>query len=90
MHVFLQFGQTTIMKAAQWGKIETTKVLLDNGADLRDRDMFQMTPFLHACYNGQLDMVKYLLTQGANVLDTDHVRACSYPIVAIDAALARA
>lgn len=62
------------MKAAMWGKVEVAQVLLNYGADLRDRDLFGMTPFLRAVYAGQLDMVKFLISKGAKVLDVDHVR----------------
>jgi len=58
----------TIHQAAyvgQWGRIEP---LLDNGADINEKDGEGRTPLYHAaCLGNQVDVVRHLLARGANV-----------------------
>ena len=42
------------------------KCLVDQGADMVEKCVFNNTPFHNACYYGNLDVVKYLVEQGAD------------------------
>lgn len=76
------FGKTPLMLAAQYGFLDSVKLLLANGADI-NRQTFAMdcwegdanfcithgkrTALMYAAQEGQFDVVKYLVQQGADV-----------------------
>ncbi|KAF3905954.1 Ankyrin-3 [Orbilia brochopaga] len=60
---------TPLQLAALYGRDSTTKLLLDDGADVECRELERSdrTPLLWAAYFGHLAVVKLLLDYGANV-----------------------
>ena len=76
------FGKTPLMLAAQYGYLDSVKLLLANGADINrqtaeancwgEEDGFciahgKRTALMYAAQEGQFDVVKYLVEQGADV-----------------------
>ncbi len=58
-------------KASFSGNYETSKLLIENGADVNRLDKWGMTPISSAASNGHLDIVRLLLKNGANVNTAD-------------------
>ena len=58
---------TSLIYAARTGRIETAKVLLDNGADVNQVSRYGWTPLLAATQNRNYQMGKFLLDNGADV-----------------------
>ena len=54
----------TFITACQEGDLERVKILVSQGADVRDSDDFAVK---WASRNGHLEVVKYLVSQGADV-----------------------
>ena len=80
------FGKTPLMLAAQYGYLESVKLLLENGANINaqtnDTDCRneyddqcirngKRSALMYAAQEGQYAVVKYLLEQGADVLLKD-------------------
>jgi ankyrin repeat protein len=60
--------RTPLSFAAQWGRTEVLKLLLDLGAEVDPMDDdSSMMPLAHACKSGHLEAAKLLLDRGANV-----------------------
>jgi ankyrin repeat protein len=77
-------GEPPIVLAARKGQVEAARFLLEQGADLEERDANGDSALLAAAETGQLDMAKWLIEQGAdtNAKDDDknsvlHVAAYS-------------
>ncbi|CAN0012279.1 unnamed protein product [Laminaria digitata] len=51
--------------AARSGNLPTVKLLLKNGCDVDQRNLFYTTPLHLACQNDRVDVVRYLLKAGA-------------------------
>jgi ankyrin repeat protein len=59
------------MLASKWGHTETVELLLQLGANVKDKDSNGKTAVMLASEWGHADVVKVLLRCGANVDDTD-------------------
>ena len=46
---------------------EIVKTLIENGAEIEKRGMFDKTPFLMACTRGCIDIIKLLVSKGCNI-----------------------
>lgn len=53
--------------AAQEGKLELVKFLLNNGANIEAKDVNGSTPLLYAVQENRLDVVRFLVGRGANI-----------------------
>ncbi|PTD06357.1 Vegetative incompatibility protein HET-E-1 [Fusarium culmorum] len=60
-------GQTPLALAAINGRLETTKLLLKNGADIEARDKDEQTPLACAVMKGNVEVVEVLLEEGADI-----------------------
>lgn len=61
------FGITELMMAALEADIPRAKQLLDEGADINERDDSQSTPLMWAVHSGDVEIVRFLIAEGANV-----------------------
>jgi ankyrin repeat protein len=60
-------AMTSLMSAAESGRIDAAKTFLDGGANVNEKDKFGGdTPLIRASLNGQSEMVLFLLKQGAD------------------------
>ncbi|MDP8249068.1 MAG: ankyrin repeat domain-containing protein [Candidatus Tritonobacter lacicola] len=57
---------TDLMRAAQDGDTAKVKLLIEQGANINDRDAHGMTPLMHAAGKGRAEVVKLLLESGAD------------------------
>ena len=57
-------GSSAMMFAARTGDIETTKVLLEAGADLNDTAASGVNALTQAAHSGHEELAIYLLEQG--------------------------
>lgn len=60
-------GMTPLLYAARDGRVESARLLLDNGADVEQAEANQITPLLMALLNNQLEVANLLLDYGAEV-----------------------
>lgn len=60
-------GATPLFIAAQNGRADVAKILLDSKADVNLATQFGSTPLFMAARNGQLEIVTQLISRGANV-----------------------
>ena len=60
-------GSSAMMFAARTGDIETTKVLLEAGADLNDTAASGVNALTQAAHSGHEELAIYLLEQGADL-----------------------
>ena len=59
---------TAIMKACRdCNSTEVVAFLLENGANINDKDTIDQTPLIIAAFNGCTDIVRMLLDAGANI-----------------------
>ena len=66
-------GVTPLHLAARQGELETTKALLEAGANVNQRALGDnSTPLLIATINGHFDLAKYLLDKGADPNAAEH------------------
>ena len=65
--------ETPLMYAAGNGNVNIMALLLDNGANLEDEDVYGSTALLWAAVAGSADALQFLIREGANVYaqDTD-------------------
>jgi ankyrin repeat protein len=56
-----------LIAAAVNGDVATVRQLLDKGANIEARDMFNFTALIRAADAGKTDTVKLLLDKGANI-----------------------
>ncbi len=57
----VQFGQTALSTAAEYGRAKTVKFLLENGADANCRDATKFTPLMKAAMLGHKPVVYMFL-----------------------------
>ena len=57
--------------AAQWGRLEVAKILIQNGVNLNSHKFHFGTPLHLACTQGHDDIVKLLIDCGANLFLLD-------------------
>lgn len=72
---------TPLMIAAWGGRLESVRILAENGACVNQQDKGNgFTPLIKAVINGNIDIVKYLLEQGAdkNVFSYEKKTALDY------------
>lgn len=68
------FKRSPLHKAAEKGKLEACKLLVEKGASVDARDKDGLTPLHDACTLGKVEVVEYLISQGASVDAVDKVR----------------
>jgi ankyrin repeat protein len=83
-------GQTALMFAAGEGNTDAAELLLELGAELKQRSTGGYTPLLFAVRNNRYDTVKFLLAEGADANDRipDGTSALSMAILNADFDLA--
>ena len=62
-----RYGETALIRAARFGRIEIVRYLVEHGADLSVQDKSDNTALMWATHNRQTGIVKYLVEQGAEV-----------------------
>lgn len=60
-------GNTLLMIATYNGNLETSKMLLENGALVDEKNDRGQTPLAGVCFKGFLNIVKLLVGHGANI-----------------------
>jgi len=65
--------QNIIFYLARFGKIETIKYAIENGANADLRDKYGQTPLYYASREGHLSIVKLLVELGANINNLDNL-----------------
>lgn len=78
-----QHGQTALMLAASHGKLETSRMLLETGADLNIQDEDGSTALMCAAEHGHLEIVRMLLDNAevdASLCDDDGSTALSIAV----------
>ena len=60
-------GMTPLLYAARDGRLESARLLIQNGADLKVTDPNGITPLLMAITNNQIDMAKFLIERGSEI-----------------------
>ena len=58
---------TVLMTAASWGNNELVKLLLENGANVNDKDRFDRTALHLAAQHAYIKVIKLLVENGANI-----------------------
>ncbi|XP_065819426.1 protein phosphatase 1 regulatory subunit 27b [Labrus bergylta] len=66
LETIYQSGMAAIHEAVLSGNLECVKLLVENGADIHQRDEEQWTPLHMACSDGFPDIARYLLSLGAD------------------------
>ena len=59
-------GKTAMTAAAESGKTDVVKYLLQHGAEINRADGFGLTPMMGACFSGELALVEFLYEEGAD------------------------
>ena len=60
-------GMTPLLYAARDGRIESARLLVQNGADLKATDPNGITPLLMAITNNQVETARFLIERGAEI-----------------------
>ena len=70
-------GSTALMYASMFGRLETVRYLIDQGANINVQDSDGNNALMHASINGEFDVVELLQQEGArmNCGDADGVTA---------------
>lgn len=63
-------GNTPLIQAAQNGRLEAVKFLLEKGADVDGKDNEGTTPLMVAAMNDHVDVMKLLMKKGASIAAT--------------------
>ncbi|AIL66023.1 Ankyrin repeat protein [Rickettsiales bacterium Ac37b] len=61
------------MSAARDGRLEISKLLIKNGADVNAISSYQETPLMWAVKNGYLEVLKFFIEKGADITILDMV-----------------
>lgn len=64
---------TSLHTASEAGDVETVRLLLKSGADVKERDAYHQTAILVASRSGRLQVVKLLIEYGADVNSHDGI-----------------
>lgn len=64
-------GNTALLFAARVGDLESTRALVDAGADINDADAWGVSATVLAAHSGYVVLLEYLLDQGANANASD-------------------
>lgn len=64
-------GKTLLMVAAEDGRLDITKRLIDSGANINEKDKQGFTALLHAIFNNRPDIVNILIDNKANLDEKD-------------------
>jgi len=76
-------GVTDLVLAAAAGKVDLVRTLLDEGADVNERDKYGFTPLMQAVfYNSNAETVRLLLKKGADVNAKDQNQDATALIIA--------
>lgn len=59
------------MKAIESNNKKETKILLEKGADINEKDKIGITPLIKAVEKGDKEMIEMLIKKGANINDND-------------------
>lgn len=73
-------NENTLIEAAKTGDCALLDSLIDEGADLEQRDEYGWTALNWAAGRGSTDMVEHLLKAGANILNTGRDQRTPYQI----------
>ena len=60
-------GWSSLLHAAQYGRLEIIKLLLDRGANIHHSDKYGYTSLLVAAQYRKLEVLQLLIREGANV-----------------------
>jgi uncharacterized protein len=60
-------GMTPLLYAARDGRVESARLLVQNGADLKATDPNGITPLLMAITNNQIEMARFLIERGSQI-----------------------
>ena len=66
---------TPLLNACEKGNPKIVKILLDNNADVKKRNNWEMTPLHFSCINGFLHITQLLIEAGAKINDIDYYGA---------------
>ena len=58
---------TSLHRSTYWGHVGTMKMLLDRGANIEAKAMFNLTPLHLSAHEGQVHAARLLLDRGANI-----------------------
>jgi hypothetical protein len=70
----VEYAEALLRQAAEEGRVERVKLLLEKGADVNAADVFRWTPLCWASVSGHVEVVKLLLEKGADVNAADGLR----------------
>ncbi|XP_066934605.1 alpha-latrotoxin-Lhe1a-like [Clytia hemisphaerica] len=59
--------KTPLTLACEKGNLEAVKILIDNGADVNQKDGKTIRPLYQACVSGHRDIVEYLIEEKADI-----------------------
>jgi ankyrin repeat protein len=67
----LSDNEVRMLYAAQYGDMETLKIMINRQVSVRTRDFEGRTPLLVASAEGNLNIVQYLVHNGSPLAETD-------------------
>lgn len=65
------FGSSPLHYATWFGQLPIIKYLMEHGADIKTRDIFDQTLIHAAAWNGELKLVEFFLEKGLSLEDKD-------------------
>jgi len=74
-NLLTQKDDSLLMLATYNGNLETSKMLLENGANIDQANQRGQTPLEGVCFKGSLDIVKLLVENGAKISNSSLVYA---------------
>ncbi|MEY0604547.1 ankyrin repeat domain-containing protein, partial [Providencia huaxiensis] len=70
--------QSPLVALAEQGDLHQLQSLVEQGADIEQRDLRQRTPLMAATHKNQIAVARYLIEQGANVNARDAMQDSPY------------